>query len=268
MLLVEGRRVRRRSIFLIQAGSELQMSSGGKSPKNTFPDDRAASRVAVVAINPYLLHIWWHISGQHFEDIQGAPGESPEDARVVLRSYDITCILFDGTNAHQTFDVEVDPRTQQWKVPIWSAGKSYVIELGYKALDGRFHQIARSNIVHVPRAGPSPRRDERYLCVEDGQIKGPAPMPVVYAPGGEPEEVPRSETVHGMGKDTGEPSEREAVPSKAVDAARAGQGSKGAAIHPCHGPKRAVYPFDLVDLTEKRFSFGVSSPMPTRGTSS
>ena len=125
-----------------------------------------------MTVNPYLLHAYWQISGPDLDRVQGALGETLEDARPVLRFYDITSILFDGTNAQGTFDVEVDLRIMAWNVPIWSADKSYVIDLGYKTSDDRFYQIVRSNIVHVPRAEPSPRLADRYLPVEQGQIKG------------------------------------------------------------------------------------------------
>jgi hypothetical protein len=148
------------------------MKKEKKPPTNNAPADRIPTRLAVMTVNPYLLHAYWQISVPDLDQVQGALGESMEHARPVLRFYDITSILFDGTNAHETFDVEVDLRTMAWDVPIWSADKSYVIDLGYKTSDDRFYQIVRSNIVHVPRAEPSPRLADRYLRVEQGQIKG------------------------------------------------------------------------------------------------
>lgn len=253
-------------LMYIQAGSELKMPRGRKSPENSFPDDRSGARVAAMTINPYLVHVWWQISGQHLEAVQAVLGGPPTDARPALRFYDITCILFDGTNAHQTFDVEVDLRTRKWNVSLWSADKSYVIDLGYKASDGRFHQIARSNIVNLPRSGPSLRRAEHYLRVEEGQIKGPAPVPTGRVPRGMPVGASRPETLDGPGKDPGPPFKQDARHVEAADAAQVKQGSKGGALKPCHGPKAVVNPLDLVDLTEERFSSCVSSSTFPRET--
>ena len=229
-----------------------------ESSKNNILARRTVTRVAAMAVNPYSLHVYWQISGQDLEDIQGTLGESLASARPVLRFYDITCILFDGTNAHQVFDVEVDLRSMKWNVPIWSADKSYSIDLGYKTPDGRFYPMARSNIVRVPRAEPSPRVAERSLRVERGQIKSLVPASVAHVPARKPVEVPRLETVHGMRRETGELVKGQAERVKAADRDLAK-----------HAPVRHTsYPFDLVQLTEQKFSFGVSSMPPTQGTNS
>jgi hypothetical protein len=228
------------------------------SRKNNAPADRTAIRVTVMIINPYLLHVYWQIPSQDLEDIQGTPGKSLLNARPVLRFHDITGILFDGTNAHRIFDVEVDLRTMKWNVPIWSADKSYVIDLGCKAPDGRFSPMARSNVVNVPRADPSPRLAERYLRVERGQIKSLEPAPVAPIPPRKPVEALRLETMHGVRKQTREElfkDKAEHVPEVDITEEK--------------GVIRGVsYPFDLVQMAEERFSFGVSSMRPTRETNS
>jgi hypothetical protein len=250
-----------------------------ESAKNNVLTDRTATRVAAMIVNPYLLHVYWQISGQDLENIQSTLGESLANARPVLRFYDITCILFDGTNAHQIFDVEVDLRSMNWNVPIWSADKSYLIDLGYKAPDGRFYPMTRSNVVRVPRAEPSPRVAERSLRVERGQIKSLVPGLVAHVPPMKMVETPQMETMGGMRGGTGELFKGKAESEKAVDFDLTKHGSKEASIIPCNVPKTAIiekqgpvrdtsYPFDLVQLTEERFSFGVSSMPPTQGTNS
>lgn len=233
------------------------------------------ARLAVMAINPYSLHAYWQISGKVLEDIQDTFGESLADARPVLRFYDITCVLFDGANAHQIFDVEVDLRTMNWNVPIWSADKSYLIDLAYKASDGRFYKIARSNVIRVPRAGPSPWVAERYLRVERGQMKDLLPVPVEQVPRRKPLEAPRLDAVHGMRKETWQAFKGEGEQVRTGHPARTKQ-SEETGIIPCQMPDKAIgekqgpvgdvlYPVDLVQLTEERFSFGVSSPAPSQG---
>jgi hypothetical protein len=211
-----------------------------ESSENNAPDDRTATRVVVMAVNPHLVHVYWQISQKDLENIRHTLHESLANARPVLRFYDITRILFDGTNARQIFDVEVDLRTMKWNVPVWSPEKSYVLDLGYKASDGRFYPIARSDIVDLPRAEPSQRLAERYLRVEGGQIKSLVPALVSHVPPEKPAEAALPETMHGTRKEPGEPL-------------------KG----PVHDLSD---PFDLVRLTQEKFSFGVSSPTP--GTNS
>ena len=249
----------------------------------TFPGNRAltdpnATRVAVMAVNPYLLHVYWQISQRDLADTRGTLGKSLANARPVLRFYDITCIIFDGTNAHQVFDVEVDLRTMKWNVPIWSADKSYVIDLGYKTADGGFYPMARSNVIRVPRAEPSAQLAEHYLRVEGGQIKSLVPAFADPVRPRKPVEAPRLNTEHGIGKQTREPFEGKAQHVKAGDSARAEHGLKEEGIIPRHAPRTVIteqrpvhgvsYPFDLVHMAEVKFSFGFSSTRPAQGTNS
>jgi hypothetical protein len=266
-----------RILLRIFTSSVRQMYTARETLKKNIPADQTAPRVAVIAVNPYLLHVYWQVSEWDLENIAHTLRESLATARPVLRFYDITCILFDGMNAHQIFDVEVDLRTMKWNVPIWSADKSYVIDLGYKGSDGRFYQIGRSNVVNVPRAEPSPQLAERDLRVEQGQIRSLVPVRLADVQPRKPVEAPRLETIHGMRKDTGMPLKVKAEPIDTPDSASTKDKPKEAGIVPCHvsetetreeeGAVREVYyPFDLVDLTLKRFSFGVSSLPPTQGT--
>jgi hypothetical protein len=257
----------------------MQMYTERESAKNNVLTDRTATRVAAMIVNPYLVHVYWQISGQDLQNIQSTLAESLANARPVLRFYDITCILFDGTNAHQIFDVEVDLRSMNWNVPIWSADKSYLIDLGYKATDGRFFSITRSNVVRVPRVEPSRRVAERSLRVERGQIKSLVPALGAHVPSMKTVETPQLETMGGIRGGTGEYFNGKAGSEKALDFELTKHVSKEGSIISCNVPKTAImekqgpvrdtsYPFDLVQLTEERFAFGVSSMPPTQGTNS
>jgi hypothetical protein len=230
--------------------------------------DQTTTQVVAMAINPYLVHVYWQISEMELKAIRHA---LLKGGRPVLRFYDITCILFDGTNAHQTFDVEVDLRTMKWNVPLWSTDKSYLIDLGYEAADGRFFQIARSNIVNLPRAAPSTRFAERYLRVERGRIRSLSPVIVHGGPYGKPVETVPPDTLHGVGKDPEMPLKGELGRLKTKDSARAEYPSKGPTAAPCHISElripaeqnpvyKGAYSFDMVHLTQEKFFSGVSSP--------
>ena len=235
----------------MQRNSEPQMDTEIDSPRNNFPVDPNTTRIAAMTINPCLLHVYWQIPVEEFEELQGIIDKSWADARPVLRFYDITCILFDGKNAHRTFDIEIDLRTMKWNVPLWGSNKSYVIDLGYKAADGRFYQIARSNIVHVPRAAPSPRLPERETRIESEKSRRPVPPQVAHVPVGKPAERPRQERIREMGQGAEEILQQDKGSENAVDPAQ-----------------RNYLSPDLIYRTGERFSFGVSSPSPSsdRGT--
>jgi hypothetical protein len=263
------------------------MSSESESSENKVFTEPDATRVVVMTVNPSLLHVYWQISQRDLENIHNTFHVSEaKAARPVLRFYDITCILFDGKNAHSIFDVEVDLRTSRWNVPVWGSDKSYVADLGYKVSDGGFYRIARSNVVNVPRAAPSHRLPGRYLRVEGGQIKSLLPLKVAHAAVGRISEAPSPETICTTRKHTpktitnkataeaerpgrakhpekaapgpsyflqGEQAARDSMPKKQISM----ETSLSHALAAARREKRDV---DLVQLTLRRFSLGVSSP--------
>ena len=113
-------------------------------------------------------------------------GPEIDGARAILRMYDISLIHFDGTNAHQVFDIDIGLEARGWYIPIWTADKSYCADVGFLARTGRFHPISRSNVIHTPRATPSSRTDEQWMRVRFVRRRKPEPtraLEYVNAPG-------------------------------------------------------------------------------------
>ena len=245
-----------------------------------------ASRVAVMTVNPHLLHVYWQISQPDLENIHHTSHEPGAKVQPVLRFYDITYILFDGTNAHHTFDVEVDLRTLRWNVTLWNDNKSYVVDLGYKSSDGRFYRMARSNVIHVPREQPSHRLDESYLRIEGGLKKSLVPVKAVSVAGKKPARGPRMEGAHGTGERVPgtfagktDMEARDPAPSNPLEGTSAGpfavpggeQAAAGDSTRkkylsgetfplPVRKPTGREDPHpDLVLISLERFSFGISS---------
>jgi hypothetical protein len=137
------------------------------SRPDELPDTYDETRVVSMAVGPYLMHVYWNITPDDFRKIAPLPGEEHQS---VLRFYDVTYIMFDGTNAHSFFDVPIDLEAKNWNVPLWSPEKSYVVEIGYKTQDGVFVPIAASEATQTPPAGPTPKGEELFMrLTEDGK---------------------------------------------------------------------------------------------------
>ncbi len=128
-----------------------------------------------MVVDPLLLFGYWEVTPESLSEAQDALGAEMEGARAVLRFYDISLIHFDGTNAHDTFDIDIGLEARGWYVHLWTAEKSYCADLGFVARTGRFHAITRSNIVHTPRAGVSAREEERWMRVRFARRRKPDP---------------------------------------------------------------------------------------------
>jgi hypothetical protein len=156
------------------AVNDLDLARTVWEPEEVFslPEGYGETRLLLLTVNPFLIHSSWEVVEADLKRCRLLAGQG--QSRPVLRIYDVTYIYFDGTNAHSFFEVDVDLRTRNWYVPLWSPEKSYVAELGLKGSDDRFHPLARSNVTHTPRAWPSIRSEERYIRVkEDSEVSEP-----------------------------------------------------------------------------------------------
>ena len=148
-----------------------------------IPDKYGLTELVLMVVDPYHLFANWEVTPESLRQAQDALGAEVDGARAVIRMYDISLIHFDGTNAHHTFDIDIGLEAPGWYVPVWTAEKSYCADLGLVARTGRFHAIARSNVIHTPRAGASDRTDERWMRVRFMRRRKPEPTrPLEFVP--------------------------------------------------------------------------------------
>jgi hypothetical protein len=156
-------------------------------------------RVIATAVDPERLFVHWEMTDPAVARARRALGAAGAGAWPVLRVYDVSGRLFDGTNAHSYFDHAVDRDTRQWFFHVGKPTSSAVVEIGMKSTEGFFARIARSGRVDFPRGEPAPWGDPEWMTVrpatgdvaEVRRVPLPAvaaPPPPAGAPGGEPVE--------------------------------------------------------------------------------
>ncbi len=108
-----------------------------------YPAQLSVDYLALSMVNPHLGQVHWHVRE---ESLQAArAGGRFAHAPLVIRIYDVTDVLFDGSNAHRFFDLEVASPTGNYYFGIPQLGRNYLVELGLRAGDGSFAALARSN---------------------------------------------------------------------------------------------------------------------------
>lgn len=116
-----------------------------------YPIPIASDYVALCTVQPRLGHLHWHIR----EESTAAEGEKLRNAPLVARVYDVTDIIFDGHNAHGSFDLRLSGLRGSYYFPISLPARNYLAEVGLMASDGSFHPLSRSNTVFFDRDRPS-----------------------------------------------------------------------------------------------------------------
>jgi hypothetical protein len=154
------------------------------------------SRVVLLPVEPYLIHVYWDVTGKDIEKAKQLLGDGYGQSGTVLRFYDVTNIIYDGTNAHGFFDVDIDLQAKDWYVDLWSSDKSYFVDLGFKTGNGFFLSLARSSIARIPCARPATKVDEQYMLVVEDAEKGLSKIKV-------PEELIRDDMIESRRTEAG-----------------------------------------------------------------
>jgi hypothetical protein len=157
-------------------------------PKH-IPWSYGLDRVTAAAVDPDKLFVYWEATDGAIERARLALGNGGPGAWLVLRVYDTTDLLFDGTNAHSYFDHAIDRATRQWFFQIGKPTSTAVVELGMKSTEGYFAKISRSGRVEFPRREQAPWGDPEWMTVRpwSGEVadvhRAPAPPPPGPGPG-------------------------------------------------------------------------------------
>lgn len=109
-------------------------------------------KLVVMVRDPYWLHAYWEVSRQSIERARAALGPHWHGAKPMLRVMEVTR---DGTTSSvrkHLRDIEIHGAVNNWYIDVDDPPKSFQLEIGYRALDGRFLCLVRSNVVTTPQA--------------------------------------------------------------------------------------------------------------------
>jgi len=132
-----------------------------------LPYGYGIDRIVLQVRDPWWIHAYWEVRGETFQRLHNEFKEDFSKARRVLRVYDVSHIIFDGSNAHSFFDVYINEHATNWYIDTAGPGRSWCVDLGLVLPDGRFITIVRSNTVHTPLEGPSWITDEEWMIPDD-----------------------------------------------------------------------------------------------------
>jgi len=132
-----------------------------------LPKGYEEDKLVLQTRDPWWIHAYWELTPFTYEKVKSELKENFSKAKKVLRVYDITNIIFDGTNAHRYFDIQINDYANNWYIDVGGPGRSWCVDLGLKLPDNRFITLIRSNVVHTPLDGPSWITDEEWMIPED-----------------------------------------------------------------------------------------------------
>jgi hypothetical protein len=132
-----------------------------------LPYGYGQDKIVLQVRDAWWLHSYWEVTHATYQRLQDRLGEAFHGAKRVLRVYDISHIIFNGTNAHRFFDIEVGHDVNNWYIDAAGPGRSWCVDYGLRLPNGEFITIVRSNTVHTPIEGPSWITDEEWMVPDD-----------------------------------------------------------------------------------------------------
>ncbi len=147
--------------------------SGGLYPQTVssreLPFSYNVTKLVLMVRDPYCVFCYWDFSGETWNWIQMLFREHGSNLRPVLRVYDVTDILFNGRNAHLSYDIDISLETKNWYVHL-APDRDWIFDLALVDRTGKFYLIARGNRVKTPRDGPSDVIDEEWMISDFDEI--------------------------------------------------------------------------------------------------
>ncbi len=132
-----------------------------------LPSQYGVDKMVLMVRDPWWLYTYWELKGSTVERLKSELKEEFYKAKRILRVYDVTNIIFNGSNANRFFDIQIHEFANNWYIDAAGPGRSWCVDFGLMLSNGRFITILRSNVVQTPLDGPSWITDEEWMVPDD-----------------------------------------------------------------------------------------------------
>ena len=147
------------------AGAQAREGSVRETPSRRANGKMRRDRIVLMVRDSYWLHAYWEVSRASVERVRAAMCEFWHTARPVLRLLEVDGGSTTSTAERVVREIEVHGGVNNWYLDVTDPPKSFRVDLGYLASNGRFHSLVRSNSVTTPRPGASDALDQNWTDV-------------------------------------------------------------------------------------------------------
>lgn len=126
-----------------------------------LPGGYGDSRIVLLPRDPQWAYAYWDIPNEHKQELRQQGGQ-----QLALRIYDVTDVNLDYQSPHSIQEYPADELAREWYIPIPVSDRDYVLDIGYRAADGRWLVLARSARVHIPPVYPSDWIEDVFISVD------------------------------------------------------------------------------------------------------
>lgn len=129
-----------------------------------FPYSYGDNKIVLMVRDPHWMHSYWEITESKYNEVRSQLGGDFDRSKEILRVYDAS------KEPWKSFDIPVFYGARNWYINVSEANRTYIVDIGFLAPDGRFIAMARSNAVTTPRDGISDVIDEEWMTIDFERI--------------------------------------------------------------------------------------------------
>jgi uncharacterized protein len=119
-------------------------------------------RIVLMVRDAYWIQANWQLAQGSISRAQAAMAEMWHTAMPTLRVYEVDVDKATMAAERVSEDIRIHGGVENWYIPVKEPPKSYRVEVGYLASDGRFFGLSRSNTVTTPPPGVSDSLDHNW----------------------------------------------------------------------------------------------------------
>lgn len=124
-------------------------------------------RLVLMVRDPYWLQACWTVTRASVKRAEAALAEHWHTARPVLRLLEVDGGPTTSTSERVVRELDIHGGVTNWYIDVSSPPQSFRVELGYRAMNGKFFSLCRSNTVHTPSPDSSDTIDENWTDVAE-----------------------------------------------------------------------------------------------------
>ena len=132
-----------------------------------YPMPLQGDSIELLMVSPGMGHVIWHVREQSTSE---AGRGAFAGAVLIVRIYDVTDIIFNGSNAHAFFDLPAARASGSYYFAPGRQSRNYIAEIGLRNAQGMFYPVSRSNTAFFDRDRPSGNYQTAGLFV--GRVPG------------------------------------------------------------------------------------------------
>ncbi|HEY9839505.1 MAG TPA: DUF4912 domain-containing protein [Candidatus Obscuribacterales bacterium] len=158
-----------------------------KDEELDLPDFYQEDELVALPIDPYRFYVYWDFAEETLYDVRSWLAE---ENPFLMRIYDVSELVFNGSNAHNSWEAPCHPLVREWYLNAPVNGRDLIVELGVRQATG-FRSILRSNTIYVPPASVSSITGDIFAHFVPSQAGEPLKP---LTPGQEERPIPKPDT--------------------------------------------------------------------------